>query len=275
MPEVHVANFRLPANDVELEFGKAASRMMGAHHVRIRLIELPSIQVGTQGFKPTSLPITIRRSDLKSPPWVPRNHAYASRRFAFRGRPFSLGVEFGRKPPTARQWEQAKPVVLSLRVEPRPELDPKQWRSLRRPLHLPRVAGGEPCPRSSSARTAARVSWPLGPGPVYPAVGSPNGVASLTDDLKTKGWYLHKTLWAISPRYRGPVLIRGARVDAPSPLRFNFRLTRDLKLHREPPKAARRWRYVPSHTALRGPGCYAFQADGSSFSLVIVFAARS
>ncbi len=33
------------------------------------------------------------------------------------------------------------------------------------------------------------------------------------------------------------------------------------------------WRYDPSSTLRRGPGCYAFQVDGTNFSDVIVFAA--
>jgi hypothetical protein len=275
LPQVHVASFPLPANDAQLEFGRAASRMMGSNDVRIRVMELPTIQVGTQGFDPTRLPVRIRRSDIKPVPWVPREHAYAGRRFAVHRRPFSLGVEFGQKPPKERQWEQVNHVVSSLEIDPRPELDPRQWRPLRRPLKLPRVAPEAACPRSSSTPTAARVTWPLGPGPVYPGLGSPDGVASLKDDLVQKGWFLHKTLWAISPRYRGPVLIRGARVDGSGALRFNFRRTRELKLHKLPRNAERRWRYVPSHTDLRGPGCYAFQVDGSSFSLVIGFEATT
>jgi len=34
-----------------------------------------------------------------------------------------------------------------------------------------------------------------------------------------------------------------------------------------------RWRYGPSVTILPGPGCYAFQVDGTTFSEVIVFEA--
>ncbi len=274
LPQVHVASFPLPANDAQLEFGKAASRMMGANDVRIRVMELPTSQVGTQGFNPTRLPIRIRRSDIKPlPSWVPREHAHAGRRFAVHRRPFSLSVEFGRKPPTARQLEQANRVVSSLEIDPRPELDPTQWRPLRRPLKLPRISADAVCPRSSSELAVPRVSYPLGPGPVYPGIGSADGVASLKDDLVRRGWYLHKTLWAISPRYRGPVLIRGARIDGAGVLRFNFRLTREFKLHKLPSKARSRWRYVPSHTALRGPGCFALQVDGSSFNRTIVFQA--
>jgi hypothetical protein len=32
-------------------------------------------------------------------------------------------------------------------------------------------------------------------------------------------------------------------------------------------------RYRPSYTRLRGPGCYAYQVDGTSFSRVVVFRA--
>lgn len=34
-----------------------------------------------------------------------------------------------------------------------------------------------------------------------------------------------------------------------------------------------RWCYGVSSTLLRGPGCYAFQVDGTTFSDIIVFAA--
>ena len=34
-------------------------------------------------------------------------------------------------------------------------------------------------------------------------------------------------------------------------------------------------RYVPSYTRVRGPGCYAYQIDGTTFSRVIVFRAVS
>lgn len=274
LPVVHAASLALPADDSKLEVGKAASRMMDAEDLRVVLIEVGN-QVGTQGFDPASLPIRIGRSDLRSSPspFVLRDHAVAGRRFAIHRRPFSLLVEFGRKPPTARQLEEANRVVSSLEIDPRAELDPAQWRPLRRPLKLPRISADATCPRSSSKRAGTGISSPLGPGPAYPGIGSPAGVASLKDDLVKQGWYLHKTLWAISPHYRGPVLIRGGRIDGPGGLRFNFRLTRELKLHKLPSKTKGRWRYLPSHTALRGPGCFAVQVDGSSFSRVIVFQA--
>lgn len=275
LPVAHAASFALPADDAKLDVGKAASRMMGAEDLRVVLMEVGN-QVGTQGFEPARLPIRISRSDLRSSPspFVLRHHAVAGRRFAIHGRPFSLLVEFGRKPPTALQLKQANRVVASLEIDPRAELDPAQWKPLRRPLQLPSIRAGAACPRASSTRTGTGTTWPLGPGPAYPALGL-NGVASLKDDLVKRGWYLYKTLWAISPRYRGPVLIRGGRVDGSGVLRFNFRLAREFRLHKLAPTAPSRWRHAPSHTALRGAGCYAFQVDGIGFSRVVVFAAET
>ena len=275
LPVVHVASFALPADDEELDVGKAASRRMGADDVRIVLMELPGAQVGTQGFTPTRLPLTLDRSDVRPSPVLPADHALARRRFAVHGRPFSLQVEFGTRRLTARQLGDANLVVRSLSVDPRPELDPMQWRPLlRRPLELPRVGANAACPRSSGTRSLP-IAHPLGRGPVYPGIGSPDGLANLKDDLVHNGWYLHKTLWAIHPDYRGPVVIRGDRVDRPGRLRFNRRLARDFRHHKLPSNERSGWRYAPSHTALRGPGCYAFQIDGSGFSYVVVFEATA
>ena len=40
------------------------------------------------------------------------------------------------------------------------------------------------------------------------------------------------------------------------------------------PEERSRWRYGPSTTLLPGPGCYAFQVDGTSVSERIFFVAR-
>jgi hypothetical protein len=272
LPVVHAATLPLPTDEGELDVGKAASRRMTTNDVRIILFETGN-QVRTQGFHPTRLPVTIGRSDFRSSPFLPRNHALAGRRFAVHGRPFALLVEFGNKRPSAKQLTQANDILLTLVIDPRPELDPAQWEPLRRPLTLPSIPADGACPRSSSTRAGAGVTWPLGPGPAYPAIGSPNGVANLKDDLVKKDWYLHKTLWAISPRYRGPLLIRGRRLDGPGMLRFRFGLARELKLHKLRPSAQSQWRYAPSHTALREPGCYGFQVDGTDFTEVIIFQA--
>lgn len=150
--------------------------------------------------------------------------------------------------------------------------------TLRRDLHLPPLSSGDECPRTPGGRQAPKVAITLGDGPVYPVLGMsqppprPGGVAILRDDIRRHGWYWHKTLWAIDKAYRGPVLIRGARIDRAGPLRFgvDWEVRHELEM---PSEQKPQWRYGPSSTLLRGPGCYAFQVDGTSFSDVIVFAA--
>jgi hypothetical protein len=101
-------------------------------------------------------------------------------------------------------------------------------------------------------------------------------------DYHVLGWYLQKTLWAISPRYQGPVLIRGRRIDRPGRVRFGGDAPTARKSVQESTPSfpmtadsAPEWRYYPTTTLLPGPGCYAFQVDGTGFSHVIVFRAST
>jgi len=41
------------------------------------------------------------------------------------------------------------------------------------------------------------------------------------------------------------------------------------------PDVTREWRYYPTETLLRTPGCYAFQVDGFGFSYVLIFQASA
>jgi hypothetical protein len=161
-----------------------------------------------------------------------------------------------------------------------------RWSELRRPLALPQAASGGKCPRTLGGHAAPKVGVTLGPGPAYPVLGfeasppSPQGKADLGSDLLDDSWYPHKTLWAVSPVYDGPVLIRGGRIDHAGELRFRVgrntvggkepRPLRELRLAEQSSTA---WRYAPSYTLLRGPGCYAFQVDGVRFTEVLVFEA--
>jgi hypothetical protein len=129
------------------------------------------------------------------------------------------------------------------------------------------------------------VAIALGPGPAYPVLGfegnhappSPKGIVPLYANERRGGAYWHKTLWAVDPAYDGPVLIRGRGIDPSQVLRFvvpsapgEERQVRQLEFRAQP---SRSWRYGPSVTVLPGPGCYAFQVDGTNFSEVIVFEA--
>lgn len=158
--------------------------------------------------------------------------------------------------------------------------------TLARPLHLPHLAAGARCPVSHvdhripfTRRFGINVG--IGRGPTYP-IGLPAGVLHLApaSNFQSADWAGQKVLWFVHPSYLGPVLIRGGRIDGPGRVRFDRGNIPPLSVHvtRSPgepggtpvPKDAR---YRPSYTRLRGPGCYAYQVDGTSFSRVVVFRA--
>jgi hypothetical protein len=151
---------------------------------------------------------------------------------------------------------------------------------LRRPLHLPSVAPGAACPRTAGGRASPDVAIALGSGPAYPVLGfegdhvppSPKAVVPLYANERKGSLYWHKTLWAVDPAYDGPVLIRGAGIDPPQEMGFGYD-NRELPELEFPAQETDRWRYGPSFTILPGPGCYAFQVDGTNFSKVIAFQA--
>jgi hypothetical protein len=75
------------------------------------------------------------------------------------------------------------------------------------------------------ARARARQFFPwagrsseiaLGPGPVYALMGSSGGAISRDgDSTDERGFYVHRTLFAIDSRYRGSIVVRGARLGVP------------------------------------------------------------
>jgi len=157
------------------------------------------------------------------------------------------------------------------------------WSALHRPFHLPKLAAGAKCPVSSVDR---RIAWKgvnifggsgIGPGPVYPGLGSSSGLLWATRDEQFGGpWFGEKVFWYISPRYRGPVLIRGRRLDGPQALGFNGAKKPQRELQIAPlesvswagqPKGSRG---IPSGVRVLTAGCYGFQIDGTSFSRIVV-----
>jgi hypothetical protein len=129
-------------------------------------------------------------------------------------------------------------------------------------------------PRTRSGIGA--VAFPRGDGPVYVGLGT-GGVVHYTDDnLEHEGWYYHKTLWAIAPEYTDVVTISGHQVDGPGALRFNpaggFPGQQLERL--DVPEGTGEWRYGPSDTLLRAPGCYVFEIRGPELRQSITFEAR-
>ncbi|MFL5798934.1 MAG: hypothetical protein ACJ77A_13495 [Actinomycetota bacterium] len=157
---------------------------------------------------------------------------------------------------------------------------------VRRPLHLPARGADGRCPASSGRRYSNDLfgGTILGRGPVLPLVAPDRrgdvaaalrGVLRFRRSPEHPRWLSLKTLWFSFPRYGGPVLIRGSRLDG----------RRRVRLGEEPTLLAiegaagptingghgfREW---PGATWLRAPGCYSWQVDGVGFTLVIPFRA--
>lgn len=157
------------------------------------------------------------------------------------------------------------------------------WNQLRRPLHFPKLAHGVACPVSQIDR---RVAWKrahifgksgIGRGPVYPGLGFTGGVLHATRDPQDGGpWFGEKVLWYVLPSYRGPVLIRGRRLDGSQVMGFSGakRPYRELQIS---PLDSVSWagqpkgsRGIPSGVRVLTAGCYGFQIDGTSFSRIVV-----
>jgi hypothetical protein len=155
------------------------------------------------------------------------------------------------------------------------------WKSLHRPLHLPKLAAGAACPLSHVDRS---VPWEqtnifggqgIGRGPVYP--GLPNAFFMATRDEQYGGpWFGTKVFWYVSPSYRGRVLIRGRRLDGPERMGFNGAKVAGRELRIKPGDTVS-WdgqpagsRGVPSGVRVLAAGCYGIQIDGTSFSRVVV-----
>jgi hypothetical protein len=147
-----------------------------------------------------------------------------------------------------------------------------------RPLKLPTIAQGQQCPVSHRRAITKHVRG-VGRGPIYFTHVIPwlvlfpapeNSVAAGT------GWAIDKTPFVWKRSFRGPFLIRGARIEGQGELGFSG------PSGRRPFAAMQfaRGRSGLEFSRLRGwgvgvwmttPGCYAFQIDTRSSSRVIVF----
>jgi ketosteroid isomerase-like protein len=154
------------------------------------------------------------------------------------------------------------------------------WEALRRPLHLPVLEPGSECPRSDASAASRRSSefdtgFTLGPGPVYPlvAVGASTEPPGVVRTKPLRSTRRIRVLWIASPRYGGPALVRGRRLDGPQPLVFDS--GGELRLWDVARNAPGSWRRQASELRLRAPGCYAVQIDGRHFSKVVTFEAAA
>jgi hypothetical protein len=92
------------------------------------------------------------------------------------------------------------------------------------------------------------------------------------DDREPAGTYSKKVRW-IGADYAGPVLIRTTRLDGSGAGLVSFAdwgTRRDGGYYADLPTPDSD---LPAVTTLSGPGCYAYQIDGSTFTTTIVFQA--
>ncbi|MBQ1027713.1 hypothetical protein [Micromonospora sp. C95] len=144
------------------------------------------------------------------------------------------------------------------------------------PLALPTVPPADACPVTEPQ------SWPdtdqasrvLGPGPLYPVADYfTEGALQLRDeDREADGTFTKKVRW-IGSGYTGPVLVRAARIDATGNATVRFSYTGESRDGGHYAVLSRPDSDLPATTTVSGPGCYAYQVDGVSFSVTIVFRA--
>ncbi|MGC5033697.1 hypothetical protein [Micromonospora sp. DT229] len=144
------------------------------------------------------------------------------------------------------------------------------------PLRLPDVAPDGTCPapepqRWSNPDQARRV---LGTGPLYPVADYfvEDALPLRPSDRQADGSYTVKMRW-LAVGYTGPVLVRAGRIDAPGDASAEFSYLGEPRHGGHHAVLTGPDADLPGTTTVGGPGCYAYQVDGTSFSYTIVFRA--
>jgi hypothetical protein len=169
------------------------------------------------------------------------------------------------------------------------------WAQLQqRPLNLPTALPATVCPATPYQLASQLISGAgfgpsylaFGSGPIYPIIYNadpksgvlPFGILSQDDGASKQD----KVLWVASPIYKGEGLIRGRQLNGGAKIGFRFNgtllpgeLRYPLNTGIGSADTPLGWRDLPSEMVLPGPGCYAFQVDGTSFSTAIVFKAAA
>ena len=198
---------------------------------------------------------------------------------------------------------------LSTLIKPSPAIDgrPESQQTppfvlpaalLRRPIALPRLASGQPCPITTK-RTITVDGQPyegaLGRGPAYfypfELPRDRNGVYHLSGAREVRSWFIPVGMWWVHPGERDPILIRARRLDGGGQMLLGgwgpaqgpvtmlddgqevapFATGTVLTQHDVPNVTSSGWtNYPPAYFAMRSPGCYGLQVDGVSFSYPVV-----
>jgi len=143
-------------------------------------------------------------------------------------------------------------------------VDEATWSNLAaHPLRLPSLTAVAPCPVTPAMPITSFVGPLAGAGPVY-VTGNRIYYSPAPD-----GSLFAKVAWIAGPDYKGPALIRGARIDASGEVRFergggpsNSELRFEYDTGVRSAGSEEGWRFLPSLVLISGPGCYAFHIDG-------------
>jgi hypothetical protein len=147
-----------------------------------------------------------------------------------------------------------------------------------RPLVLPKIAHGQPCPLTTEVATPSADLGPmLGSGPARPLLGAKAhlGIAPAVN-FGSDAWGGDKVFWALSAQNVGPALVRGHQLDGDAEVRFDDGALPSLDKVLDPTgmtPLAGGWYGFPGYTRVRQPGCYGFQIDTDAGATVVVFEA--
>jgi hypothetical protein len=151
-----------------------------------------------------------------------------------------------------------------------------------RELELPTLKAGEPCERTAETIDTSNAIRPGG-GPI----------SAMVSNTQVQSRELIKVLWSVAPSYRGPVRIRGGRLDMPGNLLVSYEgisgtgpLVREVDhngvtykffstLEFEGMRAneSSRIRAWPTFTYVDAPGCYAWIVEALGFTSRFFFTA--
>lgn len=147
--------------------------------------------------------------------------------------------------------------------------------ALSRPLALPSLAPGARCPvtRGRASTSTYLRGQEYGSGPVRLVIdeqGPARGSVALGYPDHSR-WLAATNTLLISPSYRGPVMLRGRRLDEPGTTFFDG----EVKSYLDPPYPDANTqkdgaRTPPASIFVRSAGCYGFQLDGTDFTTTIV-----
>jgi len=159
-------------------------------------------------------------------------------------------------------------------------------KALWRPLQLPVIASGEPCPTPTPHTVSSRTAPVLGSGPVFFTAGAynPTDRATMTalypppetSVAAGTGWAVAKTTLVMKRTFSQPLVVRGSRIDGAGQLGFTGPVGhRPFAAIQFPGTASAidfgKYKAHGLNVWATSSGCYALQLDGKTFSRVVVF----